>query len=191
MVGRFALHAERTLFLFVFASDGPTAIIDGAAQRAALRQKFADGGWECARILAALDSAESLYFDRVSQIRMAPWSRGRVALVGDAAFCPSLMAGQGSSLAITAAYVLAGELGQAGGRHEEAFRAYETRLRGFIAAKQKGAEAFASAFAPQTRWGLFLRNQVVRACAIPGLSRLAFGRDIVDRLKLPHYDWSA
>jgi 2-polyprenyl-6-methoxyphenol hydroxylase-like FAD-dependent oxidoreductase len=99
------------------------------------------------------------------------------------------MAGQGSALAITAAYVMAGELIQASGRHEEAFRNYEAILRGYIGSKQKGAERFSSAFAPKTRWGLFMRNQAIKTCAIPGLARLAFGRDIIDKLPLPDYRW--
>jgi len=189
MLGRFALHDDRTLFLFVFALDRSVLVLDAAAQKAILRERFGDGTWECQRILADLDRTESLYFDRVSQIKMEHWSSGRTALVGDAAFCVSLMAGQGSALAMTAAYVLAGELVRASGRHEEAFQKYETLLRGYIASKQKGAERFSSAFIPRTRWGLFLRNQVIKACAIPGLSRLAFGQDISDRLQLPDYHW--
>jgi hypothetical protein len=89
--------------------------------------------------------------------------------------------------AITGAYIMAGELLKAGGRHEEAFHNYQALLRDYISAKQRGAERFSSAFAPKTRWGLFLRNQVIKACAIPGLSKLAFGTDIIDRLQLPDY----
>jgi 2-polyprenyl-6-methoxyphenol hydroxylase-like FAD-dependent oxidoreductase len=101
------------------------------------------------------------------------------------------MAGQGSALAMTAAYVLAGELAKAAGRHEEAFSNYEMRLRAYIMSKQKGAERFSAALAPKTRRGLFLRNQVIKACAIPGLARFAFGRDIIDTLQLPEYGWPA
>jgi 2-polyprenyl-6-methoxyphenol hydroxylase-like FAD-dependent oxidoreductase len=97
------------------------------------------------------------------------------------------MAGQGAALAMTAAYVLAGELAKAGGRHEEAFGKYEVLMRAYIVSKQRGAERFAAAFAPKTRWGLFLRNQVIKAFAIPGLARLAFGKDIIDTLQLPDY----
>jgi 2-polyprenyl-6-methoxyphenol hydroxylase-like FAD-dependent oxidoreductase len=189
MLGRFALHDDRTLFLFVFAFDRSVPVSDVATQKAILREQFGDGTWECPRILDKLDRTESLYFDRVSQIKMEHWSRGRIALVGDAAFCVSLMAGQGSALAITAAYVMAGELVKAAGRHAEAFHNYEALLRRYMASKQRGAERFSSAFAPRTRLGLFLRNLVIRACAIPGLSRLAFGRDIVDKLALPNYHW--
>ncbi|MGO8840432.1 MAG: FAD-binding domain [Methyloceanibacter sp.] len=191
MLGRFALHDDRTLFLFVFAADVDPlpAMLDLPAQKAMLRESFGEGKWECTRILAELDRTQDLYFDHVSQIRTNSWSRGRVALAGDAAFCVSLMAGQGSALAMTAAYVLAGELAKASGQHEVAFGKYEELLRAYIEMKQRGAERFAAAFAPKTRWGLFLRNQVIKAFAIPGLARLAFGRDLIDTLQLPDYRW--
>jgi 2-polyprenyl-6-methoxyphenol hydroxylase-like FAD-dependent oxidoreductase len=86
------------------------------------------------------------------------------------------------------AYVLAGELAAAGGRYQQAFSNYEARLRPFIETKQRGAERFAGAFAPKTPWGLSFRNQVIRAFAIPGLARLAVGREIIDNLPLPEYD---
>lgn len=191
MLGRFALHNDRTLFLFVFAAelDASPTMLGLAAQKAMLRERFGDGKWECPRILCELECAQELYFDSVSQIRLDSWSQGRVALIGDAAFCVSLTAGQGSALAMIAAYVLAGELAKAGDRYNGAFRSYEELLRSFIISKQRGAERFAAAFAPKTRWGLFLRNQVIKACAIPGLARLAFGRDIIDNLQLPDYRW--
>jgi 2-polyprenyl-6-methoxyphenol hydroxylase-like FAD-dependent oxidoreductase len=191
MVGRVTLGDDRTLFLFVFTTDLATsaAPTDLAAQKAMLRARFGDKAWECPQILDALDRTNDLYFDRVSQIRMPKWSRGRIALVGDAAYCVSLVAGQGSALAMTGAYVLAGELARAAGCHAEGFANYENQLRAFIETKQQGAERFAGAFAPKTGWGLFLRNQVIRATAIPGIARLAFGKDIVDRLRLPDYPW--
>jgi 2-polyprenyl-6-methoxyphenol hydroxylase-like FAD-dependent oxidoreductase len=189
MVGRFALHEDRVLFLFVFAADRGSLPATPDQQKAMLRERYRDGKWECPRILAELDRTHELYFDRVSQIRMERWSRGRVALAGDAAFCLSLVAGQGSAVAMMSAYVLAGELAKAGGRHEEAFGKYEDFLRDYINKKQRGAERFAAAFAPKTPWGLCLRNQVMKAFAIPGLARLAVGRDIIDTLQLPHYRW--
>lgn len=193
MLGRFALHDDRTLFLFVFASAGDAKSVadDLTAQKATLRKTYSDAQWECPRILEALAAATELYYDRVSQIRMEGWSRGRVALVGDAAFCISLMGGQGSALAMTAAYVLAGELARAEGRYEEAFGNYEKLLRSYIVSKQRAASGLARAFAPKTRFGLFVRNLVVNACAIPGLARFAFGRDMIDRLALPTYQWAA
>ncbi len=189
MLGRFTLRNDRTLFLFVFAAEGDVVASAPDQQKARLREVYGDCGWECPQILQRLDGADELYFDRVSQIRMPNWSRGRVALVGDAAFCVSLLAGQGSALAMISAYVLAGELGAAGGRHEEAFANYEARLRSYINTKQRGAERLASAFAPRTAAGLWFRNQVIRTFAVPGVARLVAGRDIVDALRLPNYEW--
>lgn len=190
MLGRFAMRDDRTLFLFVFARDPAASTTpDLGSQKALLRELYGSGRWECPQILTELDRADDLYFDRVDQIKMSAWSRGRIALTGDAAFCVSLMAGQGSALAMIAAYVMAGELARAGDRYEQAFANYEARLRTYLAMKQKGAERFSSAFAPKTRWGMFLRNEVIKATAISGVARLAFGREMTDSLDLPDYAW--
>jgi 2-polyprenyl-6-methoxyphenol hydroxylase-like FAD-dependent oxidoreductase len=187
-VGRITLHDDRTLFLFIFGAEGGPEPRGVEAQKAILRGKFGGDGWEVPRILAALDSCNDLYFDRVSQIRMNAWSHGCVALVGDAAFCVSLLAGQGSALAMTAAYVLAGELAKSRDQPREAFRRYEERLRPFIQTKQRAAERFATAFVPRTRFGLFFRNQVLKTFRVPALARIALDRDIRDQLTLPQYD---
>ncbi|MBZ9768272.1 FAD-dependent monooxygenase [Mesorhizobium sp. CA6] len=108
MLGRFTLHGNRTLFLFVFTvgeSPLPRAL---DLQKEMLRNEYADGGWECPRILEELGHTDELYFDSVSQIAMSRWSKGRVVLTGDAAFCVSLLAGQGSVLAMISAYVRQG-----------------------------------------------------------------------------------
>lgn len=189
MIGRFTLRDNRTLFLFVFATKGEKLPTTLDAQKALLRDLYRHDGWECRKLLGELEQTEALYFDSVSQIRMQNWSCGRVALVGDAAFCVSLLAGQGSALAMISAYVLAGELAGAPGQYQRAFGRYETLLRSYIAAKQRGAERFAGAFAPKTRVGLSFRNLVVKAFALPGLARLAIGRDIADSLELPEYSW--
>src|SRR6202012_3251721 len=110
----------------------PTALDE---QKAMLREIYRDGKWETQQILGEVDRAQELYFDSVSQIRMNRWSCGRVALVGDAAFCVSLLAGQGSALAMISAYVLAGELARADGRYDTAFGNYEGLLRDYICSK--------------------------------------------------------
>jgi 2-polyprenyl-6-methoxyphenol hydroxylase-like FAD-dependent oxidoreductase len=98
-IGRFALHADRTLFLFVVACDLDRGSYPHTvdAQKSFIREAFANESWELPQILAALESCQEFYFDRVSQIRMNTWSRGRVGLIGDAAFCVSLLAGQGDA----------------------------------------------------------------------------------------------
>ena len=127
--------------------------------------------------LAALITDE-VYFDRVSQIQMDTWSQGRVGLIGDAAFCPSLLAGQGAALAMTAAYVLAGELAQTGGAPQQAFKRYENRLHAFIAGKQKSATDFAGSFTPKTRLGLFFRNQVSKMFRLPFIAEFALNPNV-------------
>lgn len=189
MLGRVSLRDDRTLFLLVFACDPQSLPETREAQKAFVRKPYADANWECAAILRELDRTDDLYFDRVSQIRMPQWSQGRVALIGDAAFCASLLAGQGSALAMISAYVLAGELAKAGGQYQAAFSAWEAKLRSFVQGKQEAAVRFAGAFAPRTRWGLAFRNLVVNALAIPGLSRWSIGRDITDKISLPDYSW--
>ncbi|HEX7029914.1 MAG TPA: FAD-binding domain [Gammaproteobacteria bacterium] len=183
-ISRFSLRDDRTLFLFVLADEAGREAHDA---RRLLHRRFDAAGWESDGILAAMDATDDLYFDRVSQIRMNTWSRGRVALIGDAAFCVSLLAGQGSALAMTAGYVLAGELRRAQGDYREAFRRYQERLGPFIAKKQQAAEKFAGAFAPRTAVGLFFRNQVTRLLDIPWIADLAIGRDLKDNIALPDY----
>jgi 2-polyprenyl-6-methoxyphenol hydroxylase-like FAD-dependent oxidoreductase len=113
---RFALRDGRTVFFVIFAASDIPAVAhhDTDAQKALLRQILGEMGWECPEILKALDTAEELYFDSVTQVRLSQWHRGRIALVGDAAFCPSLLAGEGSSLAMAGAYLLAGKMRDAG-----------------------------------------------------------------------------
>jgi 2-polyprenyl-6-methoxyphenol hydroxylase-like FAD-dependent oxidoreductase len=105
---------------------------NGAEERAVLYQRFGGAGWECDEILDALDGATDLYFDRVSQIRLRDWSRGHVTLVGDAAYCPSLLAGQGSALAMAGAYVLAYALAQTPSDAERAFAEYQRCFKPFV-----------------------------------------------------------
>lgn len=97
---------------------------------------FADFGWEMPRILAAMQEASDFYFDSTAQIHMPAWSKERVALVGDAAYSPTPMSGQGTSISIVGAYVLAGELAVAHGDYKKAFVSYEKQLRPFIALNQ-------------------------------------------------------
>ena len=185
-VARFALHQDRTLFLFIFTGELDVGH-DIGAQKAILKDQFGNVGWECPQIFAALDRCDELYFDRVSQIKIDHWSRGRVVLAGDAASCISLLGGQGTALAMTAAYVLAGELAKSRGQYGEAFQRYEQLLRPYLAIKQRAAQRFAGEFVPRTPLGLWVRNAVMKAFAIPSLARITFGRDIADQLTLPRY----
>lgn len=193
-VGRFALRGNSTMFLFVFEdrSFGSRQLDDIEAHKAILRDRFGRSGWECPQILEALEHANELYFDRVSQIQMASradlWTQGRVTLLGDAAFCVSFLAGQGSALAMVAAYILAGELYRSRGNYAEAFSQYQRLFAPFVAQKQRAALRFAGSFAPHSRFSLVLRNQIMNLMRIPWIADLAIGRGFSDRIALPDYE---
>ncbi len=187
---RFSMREDKTLFLFVFrdeylAGASPT---NDEERKSVLSHVFADVGWECPQILAAMASVGNIYFDRVSQIRLDRWTKGRTALVGDAAACVSLLAGQGSILAIAEAYVLAGELRNCGGDYDAAFARYEQRLMPLLKRKQKSAAKFASSFAPKTAMGIAFRNLVTRLMVqLPFVVEFFIGREMRDQVELPEY----
>jgi len=106
---------------------------DIAAQRALLHRVYGDLGWELPRLLSAVDVADDLYVDSISQVLMDDWTRGRVTLVGDAGYSPGPAVGGGTSLAVIGAYVLASELAAAGGDSARGFAAYQSALRPVVA----------------------------------------------------------
>ncbi len=122
-----------------FTSDEPVESMlprDPAAQRRLVAERAEGLRWEVPGFLAALDDTDRFHYDVVAQIKMDRWSHERVVLLGDAGYCCSPLTGQGTSVALTAAYVLAGELHRADGDHRAAYPAYERRLRDHVAANQ-------------------------------------------------------
>jgi len=122
-----------------FGFAAPTLQIglhDRPQQQQALKTVYEGIGWEVPHLLEMMPTASDWYFDKAAQIVMPHWSQGRVALVGDAAYCASPMSGQGTSLALIGAYVLAGELAAAGAQ-PRAFAEYENAMRPFIEANQE------------------------------------------------------
>ncbi|OMC24495.1 FAD-binding domain [Mycobacterium colombiense] len=189
MIARFAMRDEKTMFLFVFTADrmsGPEPQNVSQA-KATLHQVFGNAGWECPEILRRLDGASDVYFDRTSQIVMDHWSDGRVALIGDAAAAVSLLAGEGTGLAMVQAYTLAGELSRAGADHQDAFRRYERQLRPVVEARQRSARAFATMFTPKTALGLWTRNQASKLLNIPRLADRVVRSEFRDDIALPEY----
>ncbi|MGW4099124.1 FAD-binding domain [Mycobacterium sp. NPDC004974] len=183
-IGQFTLRGDRTMFLFVFRDEHDD---HGMTPKEQLHKQFDDVGWECRQILAAVDGVDDLFFDVVSQIRMDRWSDDRVLLIGDAAGCISLLGGEGTGLAITEAYALAGELARADGDHRRAFENYESLLRPFIESKQAGAERMLGFFATRTRFGLWFRNVALRAMNLSRPVAGLFTGSVRDDLDLPGY----
>ncbi|MFF7656057.1 FAD-dependent monooxygenase [Streptomyces sp. NPDC007983] len=124
-----------------FDSDEPPARVLGdrtpSEHKRLVAERYAGARWEMPRLLEYMWGAPDFHFDAVAQIHMDTWSRGRVALLGDAGYCGSPASGQGTSMALIGAYVLAGELKAAGGDHTTAFAAYERELRDFVTANQE------------------------------------------------------
>ncbi|WP_377268093.1 FAD-dependent monooxygenase [Peterkaempfera sp. SMS 1(5)a] len=110
---------------------------DVPAQRRLLADRFAGAGWVWPKALEHMWEAPDFHFDSMSQIRMDSWSKGRVVLLGDAGYCGSPLSGQGTSMAMVGAYVLAGELKAAGGDHRVAFARYERELREYVLGNQQ------------------------------------------------------
>ncbi|MEO3923495.1 FAD-dependent monooxygenase [Micromonosporaceae bacterium B7E4] len=109
---------------------------DTEQQRRLVAERLGGLRWEIPRLLEAMWRAPDFYFDAMAQVRMESWTRGRVTLLGDAGFCPSPLSGQGTSLALVGAYVLADELGSAAGDHSAALHRYERRMRPFVLLNQ-------------------------------------------------------
>jgi 2-polyprenyl-6-methoxyphenol hydroxylase-like FAD-dependent oxidoreductase len=175
------MRDDKTLFLFVFRDEYLTGPVSAPAgdRKSALTQVFADVGWECPQILEAMKTVTDIYFDRVSQIRMDHWTKGRTALIGDAAACVSLLAGEGTGLAMAEAYVLARQL-SACANHTEAFTRYETCLMPFLRRKQMSATKLAASFVPKTAVGISIRNVVTRLLGVPIVADFFIGRDLRD-----------
>ncbi|MEV4602187.1 FAD-dependent monooxygenase [Amycolatopsis sp. NPDC049253] len=160
----YAVGDSDTIFGFLnFTRPEPPfdAFRNPAAQRELIAEIFEGGGWEIPRLVAAMRTADDLFFDIVSQIHLPRWSSGRVALVGDAAHAPSFLTGQGSSTALVGAYVLAGELATHAD-HPTAFAAYEQTARPFVEANQALVSVGNATMFPATAEALAERNSGLR-----------------------------
>ena len=112
---------------------------DTEAQFAELEKRMADDGWIRPQLLEYMRTAPDFYFDEMSQIKMDRWSKGRVTLVGDAGYCCSPLSGQGTSVALLGAYILAGELAQAiqaGDDYELGFTNYQKEFQDYVKRNQ-------------------------------------------------------
>jgi 2-polyprenyl-6-methoxyphenol hydroxylase-like FAD-dependent oxidoreductase len=167
---------------FVHPQSPFDAFPNPEAQRNLLATVFADAGWEVPGMLAALRDADDLFFDAVSQIHMPRWSSGRVALVGDAAYAPSFLTGQGTSLALVGAYMLAGSL--ADRDHAAGFAAYEHDTREFVTLNQGLVGEGGATLFPTTAAALEQRNDRLRKLSsMPA----AEGRPAHSALTLPAF----
>jgi 2-polyprenyl-6-methoxyphenol hydroxylase-like FAD-dependent oxidoreductase len=142
-------------------------------QKKILAETFAGEGWEVPRLLEHMAEAPDFYFDSISQIHMDRWSNGRAVLLGDASYGPSPASGQGTSLALVGAYVLAGELAAGAGDHRMAFTRYENEMRDYVAQNQKLALGNLKGMVLQSRSQIWFQTQMVRMLPfLPGKNRI-------------------
>ncbi|WP_454855511.1 FAD-dependent monooxygenase [Promicromonospora soli] len=162
---------DRAVAFFGYRTERPMEELAEGPQ-VALPRAYADMGWVAPAVLDQLTRAESVYFDTVSQMVMDGWSNGRVALLGDAAWCVTLFAGYGSSLAVAGADAL----GSALERHPDdlptALREWEAEIRPEAERKQKLGRQVKGLYAPADPFRLWLRDLPLRFASYRPVSAL-------------------
>jgi 2-polyprenyl-6-methoxyphenol hydroxylase-like FAD-dependent oxidoreductase len=174
-VAVYPIRGGRLVTLFIHKSRrgrrAPTKDLVGEEMRAA----YGSMGWIVPELLERCPAGSGLFFDEVGQIEMPHWRIGRVVLVGDACQCVSLLAGQGASLAVAGACVLAEELAAGKADIGCALARYESRLKPAVERRQKAGRRLARWFVPDDRAHLLARDVAMRLATGP-LAPLSLGR---------------
>ena len=152
-------------------SDEVYEKLSPAEQKSVLKAKLAGAGWEAERIINALDETQDVYFDKIGQIKAPRWSAGRVAMIGDAAYCPTPLTGKGTTLAMVGAYLLAGELASHE-HHQDAFVAYEKRMRPYVEAVQQLPPGVPWLVYPKSKLGVSVLNTIAGVVASKPIQKL-------------------
>jgi 2-polyprenyl-6-methoxyphenol hydroxylase-like FAD-dependent oxidoreductase len=167
------LDDARALFMFRTKEELEYHYRDALRQQELLRAAFAGmhpqvDGW-----LGERDRTPAFYFDSITQLQLDTWSRGRVTLVGDAGYCPAPAVGGSTSIAVLGAYILAGELAQAGGDHERAFASYEQQMAEPVRGSRALARGVAKSLVPRSRAGVWVLTGGVQLISLlpAGLTR--------------------
>ncbi|PQA93046.1 FAD-binding monooxygenase [Chryseobacterium shigense] len=162
-------------------------------QKKVLKDKLLGAGWEEDRLMKEIDDNNEVYFDGISQVKAPRWFDGRAGMIGDAAYCPTPLTGMGTTLAMVGAYLLAGELSRRD-RHEDAFAAYEKRMRPFVEKVQKLPPGVPWLAHPKSKLGVSIVNTVAALLASRPVRMVGqlFGnkeKDVTkDEIELPVFD---
>ena len=188
-VARFPMRDDRMLFFVLMRDEYLKGRVPAShtERKAALTDALADIGWESAAILSAVAQVDDIYFDSISQIRMDDWARGKVALIGDAAACPSLIAGEGAGFALAEAYVLAGELHRHGGDTEAAHRSVPGAPEGGRRPQTEARRKPGGLIRPENGAGVRARDYATLLMRLPVFPRILMGRYFHDEMALPEY----
>ncbi|SFB41261.1 2-polyprenyl-6-methoxyphenol hydroxylase [Amycolatopsis marina] len=167
-MGFYALRDGAVAAFAVYRNPDPELPADASA---AVRDAFGGLGWVVPEAIEKRPASAEIYYDQVAQIHLPKWSKGRVALVGDAAYAVSLLAGQGASLGIAGAFVLADRLAKAP-TIPEALAEYEQVWRPVAEEKQRTGRGAARWFLPASTPQLWLRRAVLRMARLPVINRI-------------------
>jgi 2-polyprenyl-6-methoxyphenol hydroxylase-like FAD-dependent oxidoreductase len=164
---------------------------DIASQKAYLKERFQDAGWQSNRFVEALDGADDFYMTHWCQVVTPKWTKERCVILGDAAFATM---GVGTSLAMTGAYTIAGELSKIESSKDvsAALKQYEEIFRPLVAKHEKPPPGFPQLASPQTAWGVTMLHSVIRVVAalrLPQLAMKLFGGEEKNGWVLPDYGW--
>jgi 2-polyprenyl-6-methoxyphenol hydroxylase-like FAD-dependent oxidoreductase len=179
MAAAYCTPQEGEILLFFMYQSTKPEHVPREQRLARLREVFRGMGWLTEQFLSDASPSQSVFMDAVIQIQMPSWQKGRVALVGDACDCPTLLSGQGASLAMGGAYLLARALHESAD-YQQAFRRYQQQMFAFVQAQQKSGRSFAKSFLPGTPLGLFVQQTMTKVLLRPmfrGLLRRQFGAE--------------
>jgi 2-polyprenyl-6-methoxyphenol hydroxylase-like FAD-dependent oxidoreductase len=167
-VGLYGIRGGRVAAFTVHRTSDPGLPDD---PRSVVQETYADLGWVVPEVLSLCPPPPALYYDQVAQIEMPSWSSGRVALAGDACQAVSLLAGQGASLAVAGAHVMAEEVSR-NDTVDAALARYHERMAPVVAAKQAAGRRTADWFLPGSPARLLMRRVALWGMRLPGLDRL-------------------
>lgn len=156
---------------FAFKSE-PLNIQSRDEQMDVLIKRFGNLGWVVPRLVEETKQSGDFFFDAVAQIQLDNWYKDRVALAGDACQCLTLLAGQGASMGMAGAYLLADELHKADGEYKAAFPAYQERLKPEIQRRQKEARGLVGSFVPENNFAIAMTYFFLNAMFLPGFKTL-------------------
>lgn len=179
LTGAYCSNQDGKIVTFLMYKTADEGYIPQEQRLPRLQRAFAGMGWITPRLLQDLTDPDTIFLDTMTQIRMPRWHQGRVALVGDACGCPTSLSGQGASLAMGGAYVLAQALQQASG-YETAFTSYEQRMRPHVEQRQKNARGSAKTFLPTSKLGIVTQQLFMKLLlreGFSGLLRRQFGAE--------------
>lgn len=167
----YPIRGNKLATFFAFKSDQHNPVAR-QQQRSILDATYGSMGWIIPHVLSEMEQSPHLYCDAVSQIKLASWHKGRVALVGDACQCLTLLAGQGASMAMAGAYLLADKLHENPNDYEAAFSAYQAQMKPEIEKRQEQAQKLAGSFIPDNRLSIWLTYLYLRAAFLPGFRHI-------------------